>query len=537
MKFYTILFVFIIGIQSKVFAQMTSSDSTFFSSIFTDTKYADDTTFPGNWFIHDSVHDMLTFNQQLDSIFKYSIEDFNKIDSIIVEDYFSFDSVRNTTYANYPFVFTQSNPLVYLDFKLLGKKGRSYAYLFNSFTNQTCKTAYLIVPGGGENQSTSIVQGMGYHNLNCSVVNSLINSGDVYTMIKPNEDARALYWLDKRLNSYLVSHLDSINKNYGVNYLIELVALIKNLKKQYTKVVVLGASEGGYASLLASLVAQPDAVMVSAGYSVGFDTSVYSKDILRLRFDSLVDYSTSNSLKQKIDTQTTKYLFTWGNYDGITLMQMEHDSATTQNYFYNSLNCSFYYNYNNHSFPDCNIIDSFSAGIPHRNIVQFIPLNSSSDSIVGEIQVCGNNYLKIEVYRDTTLYATITNPSPLNYITLTDSGAYTLRNIMTLDSTVYYCYDTIVLHKVTVPNALYEIDHLNNSISCTNPVFETLNIENSFTNGFSDYTLYSLDGHILYKWKSASKKTSLNVSSLAAGLYILQVSNSTSTSSTKILKQ
>jgi hypothetical protein len=317
-----------------------------------------------------------------------------------------------------------------------------------------------------------------------------------------------------------VSHLDSINKNYGVNYLIELVALIKNLKKNYTKVIVLGASEGGYASLLASLVAQPDAIMISAGYSIGFDTSVLSKDILRLRFDSIVDYYSANNIKQKIDSQLTKYL-----------------SATTQNYFYNSLNCSFYYNYNNHSFPDCNIIDSFSAGIPHRNIVQFIPLSSSSDSIVGEIQVCGNNYLKIEVYRDTTLYATITNPSPINYITLTDSGAYTLRNIMTLDSTVYYCYDTIVLNKITVPNALNEIDHLNNSISYTNPVFETLHIENTFTNGFSDYTLYSLDGHILNQWKSASKKTSLNVSFLAAGLYILQVSNSTSTSSIKILKR
>jgi hypothetical protein len=129
------------------------------------------------------------------------------------------------------------------------------------------------------------------------------------------------------------------------------------------------------------------------------------------------------------------------------------------------------------------------------------------------------------------------NPSPLNYITLSDSGAYTLRNIMTLDSTVYYCYDTIVLHKITVPNALNEIDHSNYSISCTNPVFEILNIENSFTNGFSDYTLYSLDGHILYQWKSASKNSSVNVSTLAAGLYILHVSNSTSTSSTKILKQ
>jgi hypothetical protein len=537
MKFYPLLFILIFGLQSKVFGQLTSSDSTFFSSIFTDTKYADDTTFPGNWFIHDSVQDILTFNQQLDSIFKYSIEDFNKIDSIIVEDYFSFDSVRNTTYANYPFVFTQTNPLVYLDFKLLGKKGRSYAYLFNSFTNQTCKTAYLIVPGGGENQSTSIVQGMGYHNLNCTIVNNLMNSGDVYTMVKPNEDARAIYWLDKRLNSYLVSHLDSINKNYGVNYLIELVALIKNLKKQYTKVVVLGASEGGYASLLASLVTEPDAVMVSAGYSVGFDSSIYSKDILRLRFDSLVDFTTSYSLKQKIDTQSTKYLFTWGNYDGITLMQMEYDSASTQNYFYNSLNCSFYYNYNFHSFPGCAIIDSFSAGIPYRNTVRFTPMSSTPDSIVSEIQVCGNNYLKIEVYRDTTLYTTIMNPSPLNYITLSDSGAYTLRNIMTLDSTVYYCYDTIVLHKITVPNALNEIDHSNYSISCTNPVFETLNIENSFTNGFSDYTLYSLDGHILYQWKSASKNSSVNVSTLAAGLYILHVSNSTSTSSTKILKQ
>ena len=356
-------------------------------------------------------------------------------------------------------------------------------------------------------------------------------------MVKPNEDARAIYWLDKRLNAYLVSHLDSINKNYGVNYLIELVALIKNLKKNYTKVIVLGASEGGYASLLASLVSQPDGIIVSAGYSIGFDSSVLSKDILRLRFDSIVDYNSANNIKQKIDSQLTKYLFTWGNYDGITLMQMEHDSASTQNYFYNSLNCSFYYNYNFHSFPGCGTIDSFSAGIPYRNTVRFTTLSSTSDSIVSEIQTCGNNYLKFEVYRDTTLYATITNPSSLNYITLKDSGAYTLRNIMTLDSTVYYCYDTIVLHKIAVPNALLEIDHLKNSISCTNPVFQTLNIENSFTNGFSNYILYSIDGHILYQWKSASKNSSVNVSSLAAGLYILQVSNSISTSSTKILKQ
>lgn len=537
MKFYTILFVFIIGIQSKVFAQMTSSDSVFFSSIFTYTKYADDTTFPGNWFIQDSVQDMPTFHQQLDSMFKFSIADYYSIDSIHVDNFYTFDTLRNNTYASYPFVFTQINPLIYLDFELLGKNGRTYAFLFNGVSNQTCKTAYLIVPGGGENQSTNIVLGTGYHNTNCTIVNSLINNGDVYTMIKPNEDARAIYWLDKRLNNYVVNYLDSVNKNYGINYLIELVALIKHLKKNYTKVIVLGASEGGYASLLASLVTEPDATVISAGYSVVFDSSVYSKDILRLRFDSLVDSSTAYNLKHKIDSVTTKFLFTWGNNDGLELMQLEHDSASTQNYFNNSLNCSFYYNYNYHSFPSCNVIDSFAAGIPHRNTVRFTPLSSTLDSIVSEIKACGDNYLKIEVYRDTTLYATITNPSPINYITLTDSGAYTLRNIMTLDSNIYYCFDTIVLHKITVPNALNEINHLNNSISYTNPVFETLNIENTFTNGFSDYMLYSLDGHILYQWKSSSKNTSLNVSSLAAGLYILQVSNSISTSSTKILKR
>ena len=64
-------------------------------------------------------------------------------------------------------------------------------------------------------------------------------------------------------------------------------------------------------------------------------------------------------VKNLIDSSTTKYFFTWGDNDYLELMQKEHDSLITQNYLINSSNASFYYNYNYHSFPTCNVLLDF----------------------------------------------------------------------------------------------------------------------------------------------------------------------------------
>lgn len=163
--------------------------------------------------------------------------------------------------------------------------------------NLACKTAFLIIPGSGADQSTLVVQGVGYHNQICYVQNACLPYGDVFTYIKPNEDVRAICWNKFKLSNYLISYLQNNGKHYGVNYLIEIIATLQWMKNKYERVVVLGLSEGGYAAMLASFYAKPHGAVISSAYSIHFDSSA-SATILQERFDSLVEYSYQASCKK-----------------------------------------------------------------------------------------------------------------------------------------------------------------------------------------------------------------------------------------------
>lgn len=279
-----------------------------------------------------------------------------------VNDTLFYDTARNNTFNTYSFVYQQNNPLVNINFTLNGKTGKSYSLLYPKDTATQAKNAYLMLTGNGNNETSYLVQGIGYHNLLCYVTNNLKSSGDVYAYMKPNEDARALFWNNLKLNNaYMASYLaTSMHHPFALNYLVEIIATIKYLKTKYCKVIVYGLSEGGYAGLLASLIEKPNGAFISAGYAVGFDTSWTSYSILQERFDSLVFKFHKDTIKSIIDTGNTKYLFSWGDSDPTNLMQAEHDSNYTQNFLNDSIHCTYYYNYQNHTFPACGIIDTFT---------------------------------------------------------------------------------------------------------------------------------------------------------------------------------
>ncbi len=443
-KFLILFFIFLIASQYSK-AQIAGADSLWCLQIFNHPKYVNSTSYPGNWYTNDSIQSLAGFYAQLDSVFKYKLEDFDKMDSMQVGETLVFDTLRNNTYNLYPFVFQQNNPLVNIDFTLNGKSSKAYSFLFPHDSATQSESAYLVFTGGGNNETSYLVQGIGYHNILCYVTNNLKSSGDVYAYMKPNEDARAIYWNEGKLNNaYMVSYLDSVKRQFGLNYLVEMIATIKYLKTKYCKVTVLGLSEGGYAGLLASLITPVDGVVVSGGYSTGFDTTWSSFSILKERFDSLVFRYQRDTIKNIIAANNTKYLFTWGDGDVVNLMQGEHDSSYTQIFFNDTVHCSYYYNFSYHTFPDCQAINQFTNRVLDIPVVNFYVSDTTNpDSLYTIVSNCGTGSYNFDLFRNDTLYQSYTNVMGDTLIILVDSGLYYLQNIVNINNDSAICNDTI----------------------------------------------------------------------------------------------
>lgn len=540
-KFIILFFGFLIAAQYTK-AQISAADSMWLEQIFNHPKYVNSTSYPGNWYTNDSIESLAGFYSLLDSNFKYQLADFDKIDSMQVSDTLVFDTLRNNTYNLYSFVFQQNNPLVNIDFTLNGKNSKAYSFLFPHDSTTQSESAYVVFTGGGNNETSYLVQGIGYHNMLCYVTNNLRLSGDVYAYMKPNEDARAIYWNDGKLNNaYVLSYLDSVKHQFGLNYLVEMIATIKYLKTKYCKVVVLGLSEGGYAALLASMITPADGVVVSGGYSTGFDTAWASYSILQQRFDSLVFRYNRDTIKSKIAANNTKYLFTWGDGDGVNLMQGEHDSSYTQIFLNDTIHCSYYYNFSNHTFPDCQAIDQFTGRVLDIPVVNFYVTDTTNpDSLYTIVRNCGTGNYNFDLYRNDTFYQSYTNVNTDTVILLVDSGMYYLRNIVNVNGDSALCYDTIVLDKISAPPAP---DGINNSfadelkIQYNNPVNEQLQIKVATNkNHLYSYKLYDLFGVEQMKMQSNEKRVNINMYSLPTGIYFIKVSDGVSSYTGKIIK-
>lgn len=450
-------------------AQFTHADSVYLANICKEGMYISYWNHPGNWYHHKEVTSLQNFYDQIDSSYvfhndefadcyrKISTSDILERDTLINARIDTFEKTFNTN------LFGHKNPFVKLQFNLNNKTAYSYALLDStSAPVYNTDNAFVIISGTGTNQLKTIVDGTGYHDMNCNMRNLLNPYGDTYIMSMPNEDHRAIYFNRKKIASlpnyqvpYLFTYLNADNKSLGLNRLIETVAFIKYLKTKYKKVFVLGLSTGGKVALWASLLSEPDASIIASGYSVLVDNDYNAQLINSMSYGNYLLVYDKDSTRSRLSQLHTQFLFTQAQNDG-ALTQLDIDSSITKNFFSSLNNASYYYNFYNHSFPPCPVSDSFLQRCFLKPKV-FLTTDTNlcnADSVVMNLSFLGSPPFNFQLYKDSTFISNhISNTNQMS-ISIFNEGNYLIKNIVDNGSYIGYTSDTFKYVKDIQPNAL-----------------------------------------------------------------------------------
>ncbi|HOZ52353.1 MAG TPA: T9SS type A sorting domain-containing protein [Chitinophagaceae bacterium] len=553
MKYQRLIILFLFVSSKNLCAQLSPADSVFFNQHFAESMYVDLNLFPGNWFVHPEVTSVLDLNSKLLQIFKFNSGDFtNAYENMQVESNFEYDTALNQTfnsyYSLYGNAYRQYDPLIKLDFTLQGKTNTSYSTFTPTNIGIENEIAFFVIPGSNNNQTSEIIIGNGYHNTNCFLKNQLLNYGDVFVHCKPLEDYRALYWNSKKFNSgdyvtpvlnYVYNYQDSLDRPYGINYLIECLAMIKYLNAHYKKVVLIGCSLGGYSSLIASLNCPTDGCIISSGYTNFIETDSTFLYELSQNFKLLPYQYTNSIIKNKISESKSNYLFTWGNYDSYWY-QIENATHNTESDFSDLDNCSYFYDYNHHAFPTCHATDTFIQKIISKPKLYFNVIDTlSSKSLEAEIQFNGNGPFSFDVFRDGNLYKKYSFISSTTQLILSQFGNYTIKNITNASGLKGYCVDTIQFNS-NYPLASSDEFGKSASFSVQNPFDQTLEIKfaSQFQKEETTYMqLMSISGELIYKGRLKKSSAQIDTKSLMQGMYILQIISDGQISTFKLNKR
>lgn len=546
------LFVVVLIRSSLVsHAQLSSADSLFFLDHFNETLYQDTTGYPGHWYVYSDVSSMSDLYSKLDTIFPYSNADFNLVNtSLQPASHFYYDTLLNPTF-NYYYnllgtVYGQYDPLIKLDFSLNNKSSSAYFTYSPTQVAPDSDIGFLIIPGSNQNQTTDVIKGDGYYNYNCYVKDHLQNYGDVFILCKPLEDYRALQWNQNKFNSsdyntpglrYVYDYLDSINRPYGTNYLIECLALLKYMNQHYKKVVVLGCSMGGYSALLAALHSAVDGAMIASGYSTHFDDVPYIQFEVAQHFQNIPSLLNDTVIKEKINHSNSEFLFSFADQDNYWF-QIEHDSTLLQNFFGPLTNCSYFYNFQYHSFPPCNAIDSLLLRVIQKPKVRFTITDSSQVNQLGtEISFSGLGPVSFDLYKDGNLYLTYQGISNSQYLNLTDSGTYYIKNVINIDSTHGFCSDTILFHPL-YPLTIASPQDFQELFQIQNPFHSLLRVHSkSMVYDQAEYFITNITGQVVIRGQLNKDHMELDTSSWNKGVYRFQIGTGPQRYSVQLLKE
>lgn len=435
------LFLCILVIKSK--AQIAAGDSVFLNYHFLESPFISYWNKPGKWFTNQEVTSIDNLYEQIRENYKFQGTEFvNCFSKIQITTDMEYEDSINTTWNNFEaannvVLYGIEKPFVKVGFTLNGKSAYSYAVLDSATNSTNCKNAFVIIPGSGANMMTEMIQGNGYHNVNCYATNYLKQFGDVYSTNMANEDHRAIFFNKKKLASLmpqqptlLQSYLNAIGRPLGINRLIELTALVKHLKAKYDKVFVMGLSTGGKVALWLTMEAEPHATIVSSGYSILVDNHGPTQLVNTYSYgDYLVQYD-KDSTKSRLSQLKTQILYTQANGDN-AIAQLEVDSNVTQKFFTGLNNISYFYNYNSHAFPPCYAIDSFFTRSMNMASckVSIDTISCKQDSARLSISFCGQGPFNYTLFKDNQILATYTNRPAMDTISLFSAGLYHIDSI------------------------------------------------------------------------------------------------------------
>jgi len=440
---FLVLFLF----NNKSYAQTTYEDSLYFTTVFQTPVYINRNFNPGIFYIHSFVQTRAGLFDSLNNLMKFGGSDYyGSYNNIQVRDMYPVDSINNT--MNYYFsknkinAYKQRDPIWSLPFSLNGKQSTTYC-TYTPTTNtenpQSNKTAVLFITGSGTNNGTAMVRGEGYQNIYGFQKDSLATLGDVYIAIRPLIDFRAFVW--DRVNSpaalnsefpipnQISSYLNGRGTPYGVNCLIESIALVKYLKSKYQRVIIAGLSYGGQYTTLNTLESAPEGALVSGGYTILVDETSQTNNYQMASFGSLFYSLNRDSVKNNIGKSTTEFLFSWGK-DG-DVYEESHLHAT-QNYFAALNNTQYYYDYGPHTFPPFQAFKNLFDSVNNRPSVRIRKTESicASGSAKILLTFCGQKPYHFDIYKDSIFFNSYLSTTDTFSVDINEAGNYKVKNLM-----------------------------------------------------------------------------------------------------------
>jgi len=235
----------------------------------------------------------------------------------------SFESAYNNIKILSPSI--KGNKLI-IPYQYKSKIDTAFAYY------KPCKTkgadiGINIIPGSGINQSSAMFYlnkidlnpqttfTRNDKNYQCNIDDIVVNFGDVFILVKPNEDFLAIHNGESKIKeSEFVNHLLNSGGSYTAYYMLQGLALSKYLEARYKAFFVCGLSQGGLAALINSLQSEPDMAIVASGFSVLniFPHASYHNQYIIPGYKK--NYSLEN-IKSIMAYSKTQFLFTWGQLE------------------------------------------------------------------------------------------------------------------------------------------------------------------------------------------------------------------------------
>lgn len=209
--------------------------------------------------------------------------------------------------------------------------------------------AAVVIPGSGQNQSTPIYR-RSPDNYQYDIAGIVGTYWDLYVCVKPNEDFLAINNGSAKLDyEYIVGHLANRGGSYSCRYIADTMAMVKYLRAAYSKVVVIGLSQGGLAALYNALQSEPDGAIIASGFSI-LNETLQGASLAQIIIPGMREYLSNDRIRDKLRESHTDYLFTWG-LDERGVYGVEAWYGCTRSFLAGISNVTSYSHGGGHEFP------------------------------------------------------------------------------------------------------------------------------------------------------------------------------------------
>lgn len=237
-----------------------------------------------------------------------------------------------------------------VDFTLAGFGRRMGAFAY--FVDGVDDCGALVIPGSGSNQATAIIRGQ-------SIPSWLNAHCDVYVLIKPNEDFRAIHDGRRKLGGHVI-YAPLLNRggSYAARYLIEAIAYATWMQEHYDVVGLAGLSQAGSAVRYLVPQVRPDFAIIASGFSV-IGEPLEAIDINQIVVPRIQSVYSLDRYARSLIAGPTRFLLSYGR-DEVGAYRAESRTRRTCKWFERlgiDVTCAIHDG--GHQYPPQDVVETF----------------------------------------------------------------------------------------------------------------------------------------------------------------------------------